>query len=213
MEAPSLALNDPIKPTNLEAGSDDILFEAGDIKGRPLVLTAARMAVLWDRMNKFPILFATEKETTFKTFRDVLEDIDTFLIGFYTDERPREPVGIGIVYDVDHNVEAKFQISFFDQKLKGREDLIRSFVAWTFDTLLVRRVSASVRADARSMRAFLDRIGFCFEGVLKNRVQKGKRLYDLYLFALCEHECDEHWRSGRGWAKPRVKLLEVYETR
>ena len=193
--------------------TSDVLFEGGGVEGRPLPLTPARVAVLWDRMSRFPILFAGPKETSFGSFREVLEKEDSILVGFHSEDEPREPIGIGMIYDIEPGVEAKFQLSFFDQRLKGRESVVRHFIAWLFSDLLVRRATAHVRADARSMRAFLERVGMYPEGVLKNRIQKGKRFYDLYLYGICEHECDDLWSRGRSWAKPRIRLLEVYETK
>ncbi len=189
------------------------LFEAKDMWARPLTrLTPARQAVLWDRLSRFPILFATEQETTFQAFRDIMEDPNTVLIDFMARDL-REPLGLGMVYDIVPGVEAKIQVSFFDSKLKGREPIARAFVGWIFQTLLTRRTSAHVRADAKSMRAFLERVGMYFEGVLKNWVRRDTRLYDMYLYGVTNTECDEHWLAGRSWAKARVKPLEAYEVR
>ena len=186
------------------------LFEANGILAAPLILTPARLAVLWDRISQFPILFATPEKTSFEGFRRLLEDEETIVVGFQ--RGMSEPFGLGLLYDVIPGVEAKIQVSFFDSTLKGREALVRSMIVWAFDTLLVRRVASHVRADARSMRAFLERVGLYFEGVLKNWLRRENRLYDLYLYGITSVECDENWRAGHSWAKPRVKALEIYET-
>lgn len=193
--------------------ADDTLFAAGDLRGRPLALTPEREVVLWDRISKFPILFASDKETNFAEWGNILKDTHTILVGFHSGAAASEPMGLGMVYDIVPGVEAKVQVSFFDSKLKEREPLVRAFVGWVFDVLLVRRVGAHIRADARSMRSFLERVGLVFEGIDKNYIQRGNRLIDVYRMAVCAHEADVHFREGRPWAKPRVRLLETYETR
>jgi RimJ/RimL family protein N-acetyltransferase len=193
---------------------EDVLFETKEWSARPLMLTPTRLAVLWDKMRRFPILFASPEQTTFTKFKSILESDEVILIGIHkVGAEQGEPLGIIMIHDIEPGIVAWFQLSFFDQKLKGRESFIRVMVAWMFKTLYVRSVGSKVRADARSMRAFLERVGLYFAGLLKDRIRKGKKYYDLYLMEVCDFECDEHWLAGRSWAKPRVRRLEAYETR
>lgn len=199
-----------VKPSPPSPKIKDILFESEEMLARPLVLTPLGQVTLWEKMSKFPILFAGVSDTNFERFKEVLEDEETILLGFH-EGGENEPCGLGMITDILPGIEAKIQISFFDQRLKGREDFVRKFVKWVFDTFLVRRVAAYIRADARAMRAFMERVGLYFEGVTKNWIKKGHKYYDLYQFAICDFECDDLWLDGRSWAKPRVRLLEIYE--
>lgn len=197
---------------------DTVLFSAECTEGdkpntykitrsaRPMILGSEEIVQLWFKLSKFPILFATPQEANFRNFVKILQDEHTVLLAF-------DDVGMAMVTDIVPGVEAKIHISFWDSKLSGREPLIRELVRWTQDVLRVRRVSAPIRADARAMRAFMERVGLYFEGALKNWVKKENRLYDLYLFGVTTDETDAHWMAGRSWAKPRVRLLEIYETR
>jgi len=178
---------------------------------------------MWEELQQFPLLFASEEETTFLAFQRLLEDRTVQIITFH-DEGHESLDGIATVSEVVPGIETQIQVSFFDQVLKGREKFVRQFVSWVFDTLGTERVSTQARADAKAMCAFLKRVGLYFEGALKRRVRKGNQWHDMYLFGLTQNECDEHWRKGHSWAKPRVKPsekkpgqrvrhLEVYEVR
>lgn len=192
----------------------DVLFSAECVEGdktivryaKPMVLDGEEVVRLWFRLSKFPVMFASPQKSNFKNFVKMINDEYSVLISF-------DDVGMALVSDIVPGVEAKFHLSFWDSKLKGREKLIRELVKWIFDVLLVRRVASPVRADAKAMRAFMKRVGLYFEGSLKNWVEKDDKLYDLHLYGVTNNEADVHWMNGRSWAKPRVRLLEVYETK
>lgn len=173
---------------------------------RPMILTGDDVVRLWFKLNKFPILFASPQESNFGNFVRMLKDEYSILIEF-------PGIGLALVTDIVPGTEARFHISFWDSRLKGREPLVRELVRWIIKTLHVRRVSAPIRADARAMRAFMGRVGLYLEGILKNWIRKDTKYFDLHLFGIVEHEVDEHWLNGRSWAKPRVRSLEIYETR
>lgn len=172
-----------------------------------MVLSSEDIVRLWFKLSKFPVLFASPQETNFKNFVAMLQDPYTVLIAV-------DDIGLFLVTDIVPGTEARVHISFWDSRLSGREPIVREFVRWVFDVMHVRRVSAPIRADARAMRAFVERAGLYFEGALKNWVyrQDGKH-FDLYLYGITKDEADPHWAAGRSWAKPRVRLLEIYETK
>lgn len=175
-------------------------------KARPMLLDSEEVVKLWFRLNKFPILFATPQESNFNNFVRMLQDEYSILLKF-------DDVGMAMITDIVPGIEARFHISFWDSRLSGREQLIRELIKWMFSTLRVRRVAAPVRADARAMRAFLERTGLYFEGALKNWVEReDNKYFDLHLYGITKPEVDTHWMSGRSWAKPRVRLLKSYET-
>ena len=194
--------------------TSDVLFSAvckeGDERveraARPMILTGDDVVRLWFKLSKFPILFASPQESNFKNFTRMLNDEYSILIEF-------PDVGMALITDIVPGTEARFHISFWDSRLKGREPLVRELVRWVIETLNVRRVSAPIRADARAMRAFMQRTGLYLEGILKNWIQKDHKFFDLHLYGIVDHEVDEHWLAGRSWAKPRVRSLEIYETR
>jgi len=188
------------------------LFRVGEIEAQPVVVDGAMLAVLWDRMSQFPILFSTTKETSFPAFRSIIEDPDTLLI-LFKKEGLQEPLGLGMVYDETPGIEAQLQVSFFDRQLKEREPITREFVKWVIEERKVRRVGVHVRADAKNFRDFLERVGFYLEGIKKNWVEREERLYDLHLYGITQTECDQLWMKGHSWAKPRVRPLKVYEVR
>lgn len=213
------AINEAVEPANEPQCSPphDVLFTARCKEGtksepeyierhaRPMILASEDIVRLWFRLSKFPIMFASPKETNFKNFVNMINDEYSILIEF-------DNIGMCMVTDIVPGVEARFHISFWDSRLKGREALVRELVKWIMDVLGVRRVVAPVRADARAMRAFMERVGLYLEGVLKNWVEKDDKFYDLYLYGVTESEADLFWMKGRSWAKPRVRLLKVYET-
>ena len=196
---------------------DDVLFEARCKEGtnsdpeyvvrsaRPMVLTTQDIVALWFRLSQFPIMFASPQATNFRNFVNMINDEYSILIRF-------DDIGMAMITDIVPGIEARFHISFWDSRLKGREQLVRELVKWMVDVLQVRRVATPIRADARAMRAFMDRVGMYLEGVLKNWVEKENKLFDLYLYGITDTEADEFWMKGRSWAKPRVRLLKVYET-
>lgn len=205
------AVIQPISPPPTDP--KDVLFSAECLEGdavivryaKPMILDGEQIIKLWHRLSQFHVLFASPRETSFKNFVNIIQDEYSVLLAF-------DDVGMALVSDLVPGVEVKVQFSFWDAKLKGREQLIRELVKWVIDVFGVRRVSMPVRADARAMRAFVERVGFYVEGILKNWVKKDLKLYDLYLYGVTESEVDELWLRGRSWAKPRVRPLKVYET-
>lgn len=210
----SLPTDDPFSPP-LPTDESDVLFEAVceedgkkiTRKARPFILDSEEVVRLWFRLSKFPILFASPQEANFRNFVRMLQDNYSVLLKV-------DDVGMLMVTDIVPGVEARIHLSFWDSKLSGREALLRQLVKWTLEVLGVRRVAAPVRADARAMRAFLERVGLYFEGALKNWiVRDDNKMYDLHLYGITEHEVDPHWMAGRSWAKPRVRMLKSYETK
>lgn len=195
---------------------DDLLFEAECKEGDkyvvrhvyPYILDSSEVVKLWFRLSQFPVLFASPQQANFRNFVQMLKDDYSVLLRV-------DDVGLIMVTDIVPGIEARIHLSFWDSKLSGREALIREAVRWVVETLGVRRVAAPVRADARAMRAFLERVGLYFEGVLKNWIKRedDERYYDLYLYGITDAEVDPHWMEGRSWAKPRVRLLRAYETK
>ena len=173
----------------------------------PYILDGASVVQLWFRLSQFPILFASPQQANFKNFTRMLQNDYSVMLRV-------DDIGIIMITDIVPGVEARLHLSFWDSKLSGREPLIREAVRWTMEVLGVRRVSTPVRADARAMRAFMERVGMYFEGALKNWISNDEtnKMYDLYLYGVTKHEVDPHWLAGRSWAKPRVRLLRAYET-
>ena len=173
----------------------------------PYILDASAVVQLWFQLSQFPILFASPQQANFKNFTRMLQDDYSVMLRI-------DDIGILMITDIVPGVEARMHLSFWDSKLSGREPIIREAVRWAMETLNVRRIATPVRADARAMRAFLERVGLYFEGALKNWIvsEETNKMYDLYLYGVTKHEVDPHWLAGRSWAKPRVRLLRAYET-
>jgi len=184
-----------------------VLFRSNGTTAQPLVLTEALTASLWDRMRRFPILFATQYETTFSSFRAILGDRRTILVAF---RRGENLLGLGMVYGITPGSEAQIQVTFFDGKLKGKEAIGRAFIVWVFGLLPVNRVSAPMRADAQTMIRYLERIGLVFEGCKRHYFKitplaRGQReqptLCDLFLYGVTREDAETLlWQ--RGHAKP-----------
>ena len=210
----TLEATNPYSPP-LTAGKDDELFSAEckedgkDVvrHAYPYILDGAAVVQLWFQLSQFPILFASPQQSNFKNFTRLLQDDYSVMLRI-------DDIGIIMVTDIVPGVEARMHLSFWDSKLSGREPLVREAVRWIMDVLRVRRVATPVRADARAMRAFLERVGLYFEGALKNWItsEDSNKMYDLYLYGVTNTEVDPHWLEGRSWAKPRVRLLRAYET-
>jgi RimJ/RimL family protein N-acetyltransferase len=173
----------------------------------PYILDAAAVVQLWFRLSQFPVLFASPQQSNFRNFVRMIQDEYSVMLRI-------DDVGLILITDIVPGVEARMHLSFWDSKLSGREPIVREAIKWITETLNVRRVSVPVRADARAMKSFLERVGLYFEGVLKNWIRREDdgRFYDLYLFGITNQEIDPHWLAGRSWAKPRVRLLRAYET-
>jgi len=186
------------------------LFQVEDLWAQPLTLNPTKTAVLWDRMGQFPRLFATEQETTFESFRRIMEDRQTVLLGFHRNEE-REPMGLAMIEDIIPGIEATIQVSFFDRKLKGREPLVREFVRWVFDTLRTERIATRIAGDAVWMQDFFGRVGLYFEGVKKNWFRKDGKVADLHWYGVTRPEVDEAWAKGQTMPRPRVRLIRFGE--
>jgi hypothetical protein len=97
--------------------------------------------------------------------------------------------GIILFEDVNIGLRARMHVSFWDKKLSERADLVKQCLQWIFLSLDLYRIDVWVPAYARAFSRFLtSKLGFNFEGTLRNYFKRNDVLIDTNIYALQREE-------------------------
>lgn len=153
-------------------------------------LTTERLRRLWDHLKRFPTLFNRH-----------ITGIDDFISTFVS----RSPDGtikangiiwevddVGIIYitDIYPQYQATGHFTFWDQRFKGRENLIRRMLKYGFGEYSFHRIIAEVPLYSRPSLAAVEKIGFQKEGRLRKAVWYNGEWWDVNLYSILEEEID-----------------------
>lgn len=193
----------------MESGAAVLEVECPEPEGKvvrrvePVSLTAERLREYYDRLNEFPVLFNEHTGS--------LEDfIRTFV-------RPRsDGLGVdatGLIWEVDDvgilyltrlrpGVSAYGDFTFWDQRLRGREPLVREALRHVFERFGFHRIETEVALYARPAMAFVERVGFKKEGRKREAVlytpkdAEEPKWFDTNLYSILSHEVMEGEDNG-----------------
>lgn len=131
-----------------------------------MALTQESVKLFWEKARKFDTLFTQEIKNDFRLFLSVfLDENDGVIEGRGLLWRIDDYVGIFYLTDISPENDAQVHVTFFDGRIKGRENLAIDMLRFAFKVYQFRRLSAVVPMyAATASHSFIRRIGFKIEG-------------------------------------------------
>lgn len=98
--------------------------------------------------------------------------------------------GTGIMYatNIREGLSAQVHFMFWDGKLRGREELLRSVLQWFFATFHLQKVNAIIPDFCKALIRFAKRIGMAEEGAIRRHSYSKGRLYDIVCLGILREE-------------------------
>lgn len=157
----------------------------------PVQLTIERLRHYYEKLSGFDVIF-----------NDFIgNDFENFLACFlYQDgEQNIRPTGliwevddVGILYltDIRAGLDAKAHFSFWDQRLRGREDLVRGMCVYVMEEYDLFWLIVEAPLYSRPTLKFVERVGFEKQGRLEDAVPYKNELWDVNLYILLRSKFD-----------------------
>lgn len=151
-------------------------------------LTLENLQKWWDKLKQFPTLFGGH-----------IHSVDDFILTFVRIEDNGEITAKGIVWEVDDvgilyltdiipGFQASGHFTFWDRRLKGREDLCREALRHAFREFGLHRISTFVPLSVYRIVPAVKKIGFTMEGRLRSASWYKGQWYDCFVFSVIEGE-------------------------
>lgn len=159
---------------------------------RPARLSVGRLRYYYEQLKGFDVVFNDY----------VKNDPTSFIQKFITvDEYGQvHPTGliwevddVGIIYltDIRPAYEGLADFDFWDQRLRGREPLVREMVKLGFEHYGFHRIVTEVALYARPALQFVERVGFKKEGRKREAVRYKGDWFDVNLYSMLAHEVND----------------------
>lgn len=158
---------------------------------RPAQLTTETLRSYWEKLRNFDVIFND----------DVRSDPRSFIQIFLSANGENDVQANGLVWEVDdvgiifiteittHTAEAHF--SFWDRRIKGREELIKQMLRWGFRTFGFHRITCQVPLYAAPwLSRAVEKVGFKKEGRLREVVRYKGQWFDTILYSILSYEVE-----------------------
>jgi RimJ/RimL family protein N-acetyltransferase len=168
-------------------------------------LAPERLRYYWEKLSRFPTVFNHH-----------ISEFDDFAAIFISMEGG-EPQANGVIWEVDDiglffmtDIYPLFQatghFTFWDQRFRGRERLVREMLKYVFKEFGFRRIQAEVPLYSPPTLAAVERIGFVKEGRLRKYTYYQGMWYDVNLYSVLAEEMLD---NGNPEAEGQDKAAEV----
>lgn len=157
-----------------------------------VLLDVEQLRYYYDKLSEFDVLF-----------NDFIgNNIDDFIKKFITQNPDGSLESTGLIWQVDDvgiiyltsirpGIEAEGHFSFWDQRLKGREPLIRAMLKKAFEDYKFHRIVAHIPLYAKPVLAFVERVGFIKEGRMREAVRYKGDWMDANLYSILDREVED----------------------
>lgn len=158
----------------------------------PLELTRENLDIFWAKARVYPTLFSAE----------IKEDFSKFLNVFLADDGYGKLSSRGLLWKVDDFVgvfyltdiipenDALAHFTFFDGRLRGRDEIVRDMIKYIFNRYKFRRLSAQVPLFAVPATQFFTEkiVGFKREGRKRQSSSYNGTWFDTMHYGLLAEE-------------------------
>jgi len=145
-----------------------------------LSFTREKIHDLWDTVSQYP-----------STFADGTKDPEEFISRLLAKNSVVLELDGGIILfeNIVPGMKAEFHATFWDHKLSARKDILKEILLWAFLTFQLERLETYVAIYARAVRRFLtERLGFVYEGTMRNAFRNQGDLHDLEIYSILKEE-------------------------
>lgn len=175
----------------------DVILEVECREPEGSVIRSVRLA----KLSFEKLKFFYEKTKDFDTlFNDYIGgNFEAFVSQFIMQDRSGEIFPTGIVWEVDDvgilrlsdispGLEATAHFTFWDRRLRGRENLVKEMVRYAIEQFKLHRIIVEVPLYAKPILYFVERIGFQKEGREREAVMYKGQWYDVIRYSILDRE-------------------------
>lgn len=128
------------------------------------------------------------------------DNTSTFVEGMVTREQfNRIMVRDSLIYEIPGcliflenvvpNSRAEVHLAIWDKRLSDKTERLRDLLVWAFLMFGLQRIETFIPEDYRTIRRFVEkRMGFTYEGTLRNRALRKGRPLDMKVYAILRDE-------------------------
>lgn len=176
---------------------------------RKVPLTLERFRKYHEKLTQFDTLFNDYIGDSFEAFvrcfvgQDASGELHAKGLLWEVDD-----VGILYLTDIAPGAEAQAHFTFWDQRFRGREKLLREMCKYVIENFHFHRLFAEVPLYARPTLELVERIGFKKEGRMRDAVKYKGDWFDVNLYSLLEQEVrdgDENREDPTGESSDTVR--------
>ncbi len=173
---------------------------------RPFVFNKENGIRFWEEASKFPKIFNSIST----------ESAPQFLDAFFKWDELRQTataesllwvvddfVGIFSLTNIYHPDDALMHFTFFDKRIRGREELVREMLRYVFITYGFHRLSAEIPAYSSEvlLKFITGKVGLALEGRKRKAVPFHDNRADLLLYGITKEDVEQ-------WDLQRLRLSE-----
>lgn len=155
----------------------------------PVQLTPEFLREFWEKSRQFRTLFTDEINGDYKKFLELFlsmdgDNIRAHGLFWVVDDF------VGVFY-ITHitELDAQCHFTFFDRRLRGREELTRQFLRWGFRKFGFRRLNVEIpKYASRHTFGFTLALGFVKEGEKRKAAKYRDDWFDVVCFGLLREE-------------------------
>lgn len=160
---------------------------------RSMQLTPVNLKTFWEKSRQFRTVFSEEVNGSFKKFCELFLSLDG--------DRPRAHGLFWVVDDfvgvfyITHitELDAQCHFTFFDRRLKGREELTKKFIRHGFDHFGFRRLNVEIpKYASKHTFGFTMALGFVKEGEKRKAAKYKDDWFDVVCFGLLREEASRN---------------------
>lgn len=159
---------------------------------RKLEFTPDNLKKLWEKQRHFRTLMGREIHTfdemvNFFMYQNPDGSFAARGLAYVIDDY----VGIFWLSDIVHPAYAEVHYTFFDRRHRGRVNLVREAIKWTFSFWQLNRLYVRVGAYAPEPIHFVTKVGFKREGRLRKCMYYRGNWYDALCFGILKEEINK----------------------
>ena len=156
---------------------------------RPAPISLESLRHYYEKLKKFDVVFNDHVQNTPEGFASIFiswdEDGNITPNGLLWTV---DDVGILYITNLRPGYSAQAHFSFWDRRIRGREELIRKMIAYCFDRYEFHRIETRVALYATGIMGAVERIGFKKEGRARESVRFNGDWFDVNLYSILEGE-------------------------
>jgi len=155
----------------------------------PVALSTEKLNYFYDRLKEFDVVFNDHVPNSPGGFASIFVTVDENHVA-QANGLLWEVDDVGILYltHIIPGLSALAHFSFWDKRLRGREQLIREMIKLAFQKYGFQRIETRVALYANPVLGAVERIGFVKEGRARKAVRRGGDWYDVNLYSMLREE-------------------------
>ena len=143
--------------------------------------TRERLWSLWQEMHPYVKLFGDDWMRDPEVFMKFILAPDTIVV--------ETEFGMIFLARLREGLRAEVHLFFWDHKLSAHAEFLHECLIWAFLNYNLSRIETFVPQDSRAVTRFLrDKLGFKYEGLMRNRTLLAGRLINVEIYSLLRDE-------------------------